>query len=157
MIRFLWLYLATTLIISTSCGQPDTTLSEDMDIQQLSVTRDLLKNAMLDGNIATIRQIYHDDYALVTRSGTLLSRTERIESLASGKLRYLNVGVDSEVTVKIYENMAVVRGVVGPAETEFDGERRESVGRRFTELWICENGQWQELGRQVTAIAASSN
>ena len=154
MTRLLCLPLATLLFLAASCGRSDTTALSDVDIEQLSTTRASLKQAMLDGDIETIKRIYSADYRLVTRRGILLSRTERIEMLELGKLRYLDMGDETDVTVRIYGTVAVVGGVVSAAETEFDGERRRSVPRRFTEIWTHKNGEWREVGRQTTAIAA---
>jgi hypothetical protein len=110
---------------------------------------------MLEGDLETIEEIYSNDYNLVTRKGNLLSRSERIEMLESGKLRYLKIGEESDISVNTYSNVAVVRGVVGSAETEFDGEIRRSGSRRFTEIWIHENGVWHQVTRQSTAVADS--
>ena len=88
----------------------------------------------------------------LSRHRNVLTRAERIEMLESGRLKYLDFGVETDVTVKVYGNTAVVRGVVGAAVTEFDGERRESSARRFTEIWVNEGGAWREVARQTTVI-----
>ncbi|MFC1639516.1 nuclear transport factor 2 family protein [Gemmatimonadota bacterium] len=152
MIRSLHLIFAMTVLLTASCQRSGTALS-DMDIQHLNATRASLKQAMLDGDLETIKRIYSDDYELVTRTGVLRTRAERVEMLESGTLRYLHVGDETEVTVRIYGNVAVVRGVVSPAETEFDGETRQASPRRFIEIWVHENGQWREVGRQTTVTA----
>ena len=156
MIRLLCLLLAMLLITASGCGPSDTSTLSDKDVEQLSETRALLRQAMIDGDIETIKKVYSDDYELVTRKGNVLSRTERIELLASGKLRYLDVGDESDVTIKTYGSVALVRGIVGEAETEYDGERRRSERRRFTEVWIHKNGEWLEVRRQTTAIVSSA-
>jgi ketosteroid isomerase-like protein len=123
-----------------------------MVVENLNATRSSLKQAMLEGDIETISRIYSDDYVLVTRRGSLRTRAERIEMLESGRLKYLDVGVETDVTVTVHGNTAIVRGVVGAAVTEFDGERRESTARRFTEIWVHEGGEWREVSRQTTVI-----
>jgi steroid delta-isomerase-like uncharacterized protein len=125
---------------------------KEVVIEHLNATRASLKQAMLEGDIETLRRIYSDDYGLVTRRGILLTRAERIEMLESGRLKYLDVGVETAVTVRVYGNTAVVRGVVDAAVTEFDGERRESHARRFTEMGVNESGDWREVSRQTTVI-----
>ena len=123
-----------------------------MDIEQLRATRALLKKAMLDGDVETIKNAYSEDYELVTRKGAVRSRAERIAMLESGKLKYLQLGEEADVTIKIYGRVAVVTGVVGASETEFDGERRSPESRRFTEVWIQQNGKWRTVRRQATTI-----
>ena len=156
MIRPPYLPLTALLITAISCGQNDTTALSDIDIERLHATRALLKRAMLDGDVETMDGVYSEDYELVTRTGAVRSRTERIEMIRSGELRYLNVGDEADVAVKIYGSVAVVRGVVGPSETEFDGERRIPGSRRFTEVWIHSSGEWLAVGRQATTIADSA-
>ena len=140
----------------SGCTPSDTFSLSDLDIENLRATRSTLMQAMIEGDIETIEQIYSDDYELVTRNGSLRSRTERIEMLESGKLRYINLGTESEVSVKIYGNIAVVRGIISAAETEYNGERRISTKRRFIEIWECMNSDWQEISRQTTAIIDSA-
>jgi hypothetical protein len=108
---------------------------------------------MVDGNVELIKGIYSDDYALVTRKGDLRTRDERLRMLDSGQLRYLMTGEESEVNLSYYGHVAVVRGVISSAQTQFDGERRETGPRRFMAIWVHENGQWRQVGRQHTAIA----
>lgn len=148
----LFILLGLFLFLQTSCGQSENNLQRDLDIEQLRKTRAMLKKAMLDGDIETINQIYSENYKIVTRNGTLRTRSERIDMLKSGRLKYFNLGDETEVKFEIYENVVVVRGVVSSAETEFDGERRKSGPRRFTEIWINKNGNWCQVGRQSTSI-----
>lgn len=48
---------------------------------------------MVDRDIGVIEQIYSDGYGLVTRSGALRNRAERIKMIESGKLRYVRIGL----------------------------------------------------------------
>jgi hypothetical protein len=125
-------------------------------MEKLHKTRALLKKAMLDNDIETLNQIYSENYKIVTRKGTLIKRSERIAMLKSGRPKYLNLGTESEVSFEVYENIVVVTGVVSSSETEFDGERRKSGPRRFTEIWINNSGNWNQIGRQSTSIVISA-
>ena len=111
---------------------------------------------MLDGDVEIMNDVYSDDYELVTRTGAVRTRTERIQMLRSGRLRYLSVGVETDVSVKTYGSVAVVRSVVGSSETEFEGERRTPGFRRVTEVWVYTNGKWLAVNRQATTIADSA-
>jgi hypothetical protein len=156
MIRLLFLLLTVLLMTAINCSWSNTTTLSATDIEQLKATRALLKKAMLDSDIETMKRIYSEDYELVSRQGAVRSRTERIEMLKSGKLRYLNVGEETDLTIKTYRSLAVVRGVIGPSETQFDGEKRRPGFRRFTEVWIHSNGEWLAVSRQTTTIATSA-
>jgi hypothetical protein len=153
----LLILLAIFFLLQTSCRQSENNLQHGFDIEKLRKTRALLKKAMLDNETETLNKIYSENYKIVTRKGTLITRSERIDMLKSGRLKYLNLGCESEVSFEIYENIVVVRGVVSSAETEFDGERRKSGPRRFTEIWIINNGNWNQIGRQSTSIVVSAS
>lgn len=153
MTRTLWLVLTVVLITAISCGRDDPIILSELDIQQLHATRARLKKAMLDGDVETMQEIYSEEYELVTRNGATRSRAERIETLGSGTLRYLSTGDETDVAVRIYGSVAVVRGIVSSSETEFYGERRRPGFRRFTEVWIRRNGKWLAVSRQATTIA----
>ena len=112
MIRFLSPVVAALLVLTTGCGGCGTTTVSDEEVQQLIAARASLKQAMLDRDIETIQRIYPEDYGLVIRKGALRTRSERIGMIESGKLRYLRVGGESEVNIRTFEQVAVVRGVV---------------------------------------------
>lgn len=148
-------FLATLLILIAGCGRGAPPAVDDGDVEELVAARASLKQAMLDRDIENIKRIYTENYGLVTRKGALRTRSERIGMIESGKLRYLRVGGESEVSIMTFGQVAVVRGIVESSEAIFDGERREVGPRRFTEIWVHENGRWQEVGRQATSIAVS--
>ena len=152
----LYILLAIFFLVQNSCRQSENNLQPSVDIEKLHQTRALLKRAMLDGDIERLNQVYSENYKIVTRKGTLIKRSERIDMLKSGRLKYLNLGDESEVSFEVYKNIVVVRGVVNSSETEFDGERRKSGPRRFTEIWINNNGNWNQIGRQSTSIVVST-
>ena len=131
-------------------------LEHGIQIEKLRETRAVLKIAMLDGDVETLNQIYSENYKIVTRKGILITRSERIDGIKSGKPKYLNLGVESEVSFEVYEKIVVVRGIVSSAETEFDGERRKSGPRRFTEIWINDNSDWKQISRQSTSVVDSA-
>ena len=152
----LFILLAIFVLLQTSCRQDENNLQHGFDIEKLRKTRAVLKKAMLDSDIETLNQIYSENYKIVTRKGTLITRSERIDMLKSGRPKYLNLGAESEVSFEVYENIVVVRGVVSSSETEFDGERRKSGPRRFTEIWINNDGNWKQIVRQSTSIVVSA-
>jgi hypothetical protein len=101
------------LILSGGCGRGAAPAVDDADVEELIAARASLKQATLDRDIETIKRIYSEGYGLVSRKGVLLTRSERIEMIESGELRYLRIGEESKVSIKTYGHAAVVRGVVG--------------------------------------------
>jgi ketosteroid isomerase-like protein len=153
MIRTLCLALVALLILTAGCVNVNTRELTDEDLAQLESTRELLAEAMLAGDVDAISEIYTDDYRLVNRKGLLRTRAERLKMLESGKLKYLRLGDEVDVTINTYGNVALVRGAISAAEIEFDGVTRETDARRFTAIWVYEGGEWRQAGRQHTIIA----
>ena len=156
MMRSLKLLLVVLLALTTSCSRCDTAQLTDEDLKQLAATRAELARAMTAGDVAALERIYADDYGLVNRYGRLRSLTERLEMLESGRLKYLELGDESELRIDTYGKVAVVRGVIGTARTELDGVRREKGPRRFTAVWVHDDGEWRQVSRQHTTIGPAS-
>jgi ketosteroid isomerase-like protein len=75
--------------------------------KEVLATDDRRTNALRRGDPAPLREIYADDYTLVTPAGVVRSKAEQIGELASGELRYRSIEV-VERTVRIYGDVAVV-------------------------------------------------
>jgi hypothetical protein len=140
------------LLLILSCNQQTSKEIRELDLENLNKTRALLANAMLQGDVEILNKIYHEDYWLITRKGAFRSRKERLKMIESDRLKYIDLGTESDVIIKTYGNIAVVRGIISSAETEFEGERRKTGHRRFTAIWVHENKEWRQIGRQHTVI-----
>lgn len=75
--------------------------------RQVIATDDRRIDALRRGDGTPLRQIYADDYTLVTPSGVIRSKVEQIDDLASGRVRYGKVEV-TERTVRVYGDVAIV-------------------------------------------------
>jgi ketosteroid isomerase-like protein len=75
--------------------------------QQVLATDDRRTDALRRGDTGPLREIYLDDYTLVTPAGIVRSKVEQIAELESGELRYRSIEV-SDRTVRVYGDVAVV-------------------------------------------------
>ena len=75
--------------------------------QGVVATDDRRTEALRRGNAAPLREIYADDYTLVTPAGVIRSKADQISEIESGELRYGNIE-GLERTVRIYDDVAVV-------------------------------------------------
>jgi len=89
------------LILSGQAGDSD---AESR--RQVLTTDDRRIEALRRGDVAPLRQIYADDYTLVTPAGVVRSKTDQINELASGQL--LQKIEVTERTVRIYGDVAIV-------------------------------------------------
>jgi hypothetical protein len=75
--------------------------------QVVLATDDRRTEALRRGNAGPLREIYADDYTLVTPAGVIRSKADQITEIESGQLRYGAIEV-LERTVRIYDDVAVV-------------------------------------------------
>ncbi len=109
------MFLPVTMLIATSSlvfGQtsPNRTSRTGNDEEarrQVLATDDRRMDALRHANPAPLRQIYADDYTLVTPSGVIRSKNEQINDLVSGRVRYGKIET-TERTVRLYGDVAIV-------------------------------------------------
>ena len=75
--------------------------------QEIIAIDDRRETALRQGDVATLRQIYADDYTLVSPTGVVQTKADQIKDLSSGTLRYIKLEL-IERTVRIYGNTAVM-------------------------------------------------
>ena len=74
--------------------------------RQVLATDDRRIEALRRGDAAPLRQIYADDYTLVTPAGVIRSKADQINELASGQLlQQIEV---TERAVRVYGDVAIV-------------------------------------------------
>lgn len=140
------------LLMIASCVQNSPAELTDQDVEELQEEMRHQFQAMVEGDVEILERIYSDDYIITSRKGALLERAEWIQMLASGRLNYLSIGERTEVSINLYGNVAVVRGLIGSTVYELDGERYETGPRRFTAVWVYEKDKWRQVTRQHTAV-----
>ena len=81
---------------------------DDKVRREILATDDRRTEALRKGDSTPLLQIYADDYTLVTpATGAIRSKTEQINDLISGRVRYEKIEV-TERTVRIYGDIAIV-------------------------------------------------
>src|SRR5262245_25420098 len=70
-------------------------------------TDDRRTDALRRGDVAPLREIYADDYTLITPAGVIQTKSDQVIDLGSGVLRYARIEV-TERTVRIYGDVAIV-------------------------------------------------
>src|SRR5262249_12028464 len=112
--------------------------------QELGRARILL-NA---GPTAPSRQLANE-FVEISRLGQLRTRADNLHDIASGQLKLRAVKYDS-VTVQVYGDVAVVRGIADNSGTflgmPFSGRLR------FTRVLVRRDGRWQAVAMQHTMI-----
>ena len=94
---------------------------------------------MLKGDVAPLREIYADDYTLVTAAGVVHTKADQLAELASGQLRYEKFEV-TERTVRVYGDVVILlsreRSTILRAGQPVGGDQRSTrVYKRFGAEW----------------------
>jgi len=144
------------LLVATGCIQPESVNLTQAQKQALEATRQELAAAILERDIEGVDRVYSDDYLLTNRNGLVRTKQDRIQMLASGQLRYLSLGDETEVTTVFHSNVAIVRALRSSAEYLRDGERGETGPKRVMEIWVYDGNRWQQVARQHTSTVSDA-
>jgi ketosteroid isomerase-like protein len=105
--------------------------------------------AMVKGDTAALTELLAEDLTYTHSTGQVETRAQFVESIGSGKLRYLAIE-PSEVAVRLYGEMAIV---TGRADMKVSAQGREQAFPiRFTEVWVKRGGHWRMAAWQSTRI-----
>jgi ketosteroid isomerase-like protein len=122
-----------------------------------SVKQDLEKrfrdyaDALTKRDLATLDQIWTDDYVFINPQGELVTKSQRLSNLKAGATEFQAVRPKSE-RMQVHGNMALDVGTVTLEGTKYAG--KESSGDyRYLSVWINMGGRWQMAANQITRIA----
>jgi len=123
-----------------------------MDIaaqSEVIATDDRRIDALCRADTAALDKIYHDDYTLVTPTGTIRSKADQLGELASGQFRYETLEV-TERTVRVYGDVAVL---VEREKTKIVNAGRPLGGdTRFTRVYRRFGTEWRVIATQGSFI-----
>jgi ketosteroid isomerase-like protein len=146
--------MVTALLLLVCCVKNNPSELTEAEVEKLKEEMNLQFKAMIEGDVKTLERMYSDDFVINNRKGMILEKAKWIELIKSGHLRYLSVGEQLELSIKLYGRVAVVRGLMGSTVFERNGERSETGPRRFTAVWVYEKNGWRQVTRQHTAVAS---
>lgn len=106
--------------------------------------------AMVQGDQAALDGLLADDLTYTHSSGQIETKPQFLESLRSGRMRYLSAQPSGQA-VRLYGDTAVV---TGRAEVKVNHQGQELVlSLRFTEVWVKSGGGWKLTAWQSTRVA----
>lgn len=133
----------------TSRNHTSRTGKEEEARREVLATDDQRMEALRQANPAPLRQIYADDYTLVTPSGVIRSKEEQINDLVSGRVRYGKIDT-TERSVRVYGDVAIVL-----SRDKYDIlQVGQQVGGEifFTRTYKKFGAKWREIAAQGTFV-----
>ena len=115
-------------------------------VQQVIQRMDMLREAQIRNNAATLKRIYADEYTLTEGDGTVFTKSQRIAAL--GELKFDSNTLE-DITVRTYGNTAVL---TSRATVRF---REEPVGPfsvRVTIVFVRRDGRWQIVASHESCV-----
>jgi hypothetical protein len=106
--------------------------------------------AMQKRDMATLDRLHADTFVFVNTKGKLLNKTEYMEEIGSGNLKFLTLEID-DYHFHIYGD-TVIMSARASSVVEYHGQVNRRP-RRFTSVYIKLQGQWRLVAHQATLIA----
>lgn len=117
--------------------------------QLLELERQRLQ-ALVDSDLAVADALHADDYQLITPGGKALSKREYLDGVTSGELDYQVFDIASEVAVKWFTDVGMLRY---RARIEIQlPEGRDAGVFWHTDTYERRDGRWQAVWSQATRV-----
>jgi ketosteroid isomerase-like protein len=116
--------------------------------QELRKLESQWQDALMHRDAAMLDRLMDDEYTLITVTGEVVTKAKVLAEIKS-----INATADvhnSEVTVRVYGEVAVVTGLV--LITGKFNDKDVSTRSRYTKVYLRRQGQWRVVAAQATLI-----
>lgn len=121
---------------------PKRTSATMADVEQLIATDKRMQHAFVDRDLATLRQIFTDDYVLVLWNGSERTKAEILADVASPEIRW-EVNESSGWRVRVHGDTAIV--VATLHQRGVDHGRPFDSNVKFSDTYVREHGVWRNV------------
>jgi DNA-binding response OmpR family regulator len=136
--------------VISAAAQHSRSKKHNPEIERALEAEDRLLKAWRTADVETLEELLGEEYQFAT-ADRAESKSQRLEALRSGRLRYLAVHASDRET-KYYSDICVISSML-----EISGEREGArfVGRyRSVRIFRKKGGQWKAVAGQLTESAA---
>jgi hypothetical protein len=126
-------------------------VTDDVHDLLRGIERDRLR-ALAAADADTADVLHAADYQLITPSGTPLTKSEYLGSIAAGQMRYLAFEPVSPIAVRSGPQTAVLRYQAYISIEQ--GDDRADLTCWHTDYYELRDGRWQAVWSQATRIAS---
>jgi hypothetical protein len=107
--------------------------------------------ALVEADLTTARRLHANDFQLINPAGESLTKAQYLGSIESGQLDY-EIWDAGMITVRVYENAAVIRYLDLDFEVYLDGKRVHRGPMYHTNLYERRGGRWQVVWSQASGV-----
>lgn len=113
---------------------------------------DKYRKALLDRDVAALKQIWADDYTFINGGGEILTKEQRLANQNSGATSLEKITMGQEVKVRVYGNDAAVATSRVTLKGKYSGKGVSGDYQSMTVWTKKADGAWQLVANQVTPI-----
>jgi len=146
-------YIAVTVALLSFAFTASATQPEPGNSKSEQEVREMIekyRTALLQRDIPALEQIWADDYVFVNAKGEVFSKAQRLDNLKSGATTFESINTEESLTVRVYQNSAVVTSRV-TIKGQYSGQPA-SGQYRSTHVWIKASTGWQLVSNQLTPL-----
>jgi uncharacterized protein (TIGR02246 family) len=110
--------------------------------------------ALIAADVEAMSRIYADDYVQYDESGNTSTRSDLIENLSSGKIRFVSMVSTGRRIRLLRDDVAIVHG--SEDDVVEQGGRRFPARYVYMDVVMKRNGQWQIVGSQLAKLGEGS-
>jgi ketosteroid isomerase-like protein len=144
--RFAVFAIASLFVLGTLCGSAAAQGVADQ-IKKMETDR---AAAVVKGDWAKLEKETSDDYTLININGQMSNKSQMVEGFKSGQNK-LTADDLSDMTVRVYDNVAVVTGKLDVKGTM--GGKDVTGQGMFTRVYVKKGGHWQAVALQQTRVS----
>jgi ketosteroid isomerase-like protein len=144
----------SVMFASPARGQQGTEQpSESVDQIKAEILQveDIRNKAMLDHDTAVLSRMYSDDLSWSNPSGEVLTKTQVLADLVSGKQKFFNISHD-DIRLHVY-GLTVIADGRSTSTLSYKGKVSQGIARRFLNVYVKRHGQWLLVAHSQTVIA----
>lgn len=145
----LFVLLAVSLA-AVARGQGAPVNKQERDIEKEIVEIEHQRDqAIQDRDMSVLNRIHADDFTFVNTRGGVLSKTEYLDEIRTGALKFLSFKQD-DYHFQVYGDTVVLTGR-SSGVVEYHGKVNQ-VPRRFTIVYVKDHGRWRLATYHGTTI-----
>jgi ketosteroid isomerase-like protein len=144
--RFAVFAIASLFVLGMLCGSAAAQGVADQ-IKKMETDR---AAAVVKGDWAKLEKETSDDYTLINMNGQMSNKSQMVEGFKSGQNK-LTADDLSDMTVRVYDNVAVVTGKLDVKGTM--GGKDVTGQGMFTRVYVKKGSHWQAVALQQTRVS----
>tara|TARA_R110000868_G_scaffold194336_10_gene439753 strand:+ start:1051 stop:1521 length:471 start_codon:yes stop_codon:yes gene_type:complete len=150
--KILFIGVLALFLSFSMMGCKNETVKESSAEEQIRKMEQLQVQGILDQDSTIIKRIVASGLVVNAPSNTVVGLDMAMKAFRQGYINYSSYEQQID-TIKFVEDIGIVMGLEIVKPTGLTGNVGKTEKRRFTDIWMHRNKQWQMIARQATNIS----